>query len=74
MTEFGSLAVATNVAALVYVDLKKYGSTNGPPIKLQPGRHFVEIKADGYRRMTRRIFTEKEKTVDLNIELVPERK
>ncbi len=74
LAEFGSLAIVTNVAAQVYVDMKKYGSTNGPPIKLQPGRHFVEIKADGFRRMTRRIFTEKDKTVDLNIELVPERR
>ncbi|MEE9553206.1 MAG: serine/threonine-protein kinase [candidate division Zixibacteria bacterium] len=74
LAEYGSLAVGTNVAAEVYVDRKKYGSSNGPPIKLLPGRHFVEIKADGYRRMTRRIFTEKDKAVDVNLELVPERK
>jgi hypothetical protein len=55
------------------IDRIDYGSGNGPPIKLEPGRHFVEVKADGYRRMTRRIFTEKDKTVDINVELAPGR-
>jgi len=71
--EYGMLAVKTNVAAEVFIDMKRYGASNGPAIKLQPGRHFVEIKANGYRRMTRRIFTEKDKSADLKIELVPEK-
>lgn len=73
LKEYGLLTVKTNVVAEVYVDLTRYGLSNGPAIKLKPGRHFVEIKADGYRRMTRRIFTEKNGTVDLRIDLIPER-
>lgn len=73
LKEYGTLTVKTNVPAEVHIDGKKYGSTNGPPIKLKPGRHFVEIEADGYRRMTRRIFTEKGKPTDLKIDLAQER-
>ena len=72
LAEYGSLIVKTNVAAEIYVDMVNYGPTNGPAIKLLPGRHFVEIKADGFRRMTRRIFTDKDKTSDLDIELARE--
>jgi serine/threonine protein kinase len=73
LREYGLLSVKTNVLADVFVDMKKYGASNGTAIKLSPGRHFVEIKADGFRRMTRRIFTEKDKQVDLSIDLIPER-
>jgi hypothetical protein len=73
LKEHGFLTVKTNVRAEIYVDLEKYGATNGPSIKLAPGRHFIEIRAEGYRRMTRRIFSEKDKTVDLRIDLLPER-
>ena len=73
LKEYGLLSVKTNVLADVYIDMTKYGASNGPAIKLEPGRHFVEIKADGFRRMTRRIFTEKDKQVDLSIDLIPER-
>ena len=71
--EYGLLTVKTNVPAEIYIDLKRYGASNGPAVRIQPGRHFVEIKADGYRRMTRRIFTEKDKSTDLKINLVTER-
>jgi hypothetical protein len=73
MKEYGLLTVKTNISAEIHVDLEKYGATNGPPIRLAPGRHFIEIRADGYQRMTRRIFSEKDKTVDLRIDLLPER-
>jgi serine/threonine protein kinase len=73
LKEFGFLTVKTNVPAEVIIDRISYGLGNGPPIKLEPGRHFVEIKANGYRRLTRRIFTEKDKTVDLKVDLVPDR-
>ena len=73
LKEYGFLTVKTNVPGEISVDLEKYGATNGPSIKLAPGRHFIEIRADGYRRMTRRIFSEKDKTVDLRIDLLPER-
>ncbi len=73
LKEYGLLTIKTNIPAEIYVDLEKYGATNGPSIRLAPGRHFIEISADGYRRMTRRIFSEKGKTVDLSIDLLPER-
>ncbi len=73
LEEYGLLTAKTNIPAEIYVDLEKYGATNGPSIKLALGRHFIEIRADGYRRMTRRIFSEKGKTVDLRIDLLPER-
>jgi len=65
LKEYGTLSVKTNVSAEIFIDKIDYGKTNGPPIKLSSGRHFVEIKADGYRRMTRRIFTEKDQHVDI---------
>ncbi len=71
--EYGMVAAKTNVPAEIYIDLTRYGKTNGPPIKLAPGRHFVEIKADGYRRMTRRIFTENGKTINMEIDMISDR-
>ena len=73
LKEYGLLTVKTNVPAEIYVDLEKYGATNGSSIRLAPGRHFIEIRADGYRKMTRRIFSDKDKTIDLRIDLLPER-
>lgn len=73
LKEYGLLTVKTNVPAEIYVDLEKYGATNGSSIKLALGRHFIEIRADGYRKMTRRIFSDKDKTIDLRIDLLPER-
>jgi len=72
LKEFGILNVKTNVPANIFIDRIAYGKSNGPAIKLTPGRHFIEIKADGYRRMTRRIFSENGKSVDIKIDLIAE--
>jgi serine/threonine protein kinase len=72
LKDFGTMTIKTNVPAYVYVDKIEYGKTNGPPIKLSEGRHFVEVMADGYRRMTRRVFTEKGKSIDMDITLFPD--
>ncbi len=72
LKEYGTLSIKTNVSAEIFIDKIKYGKTNGPPVKLSSGRHFVEIEADGYRRMTRRIFTEKDKQVDIEVNLIAE--
>lgn len=72
LKEFGTLNVKTNVSANIFVDKIAYGKSNGPAIRLTPGRHFIEIKADGYRRMTRRIFSENGKPVDIKINLIDE--
>jgi serine/threonine protein kinase len=70
LTEYGTLSVKTNVTARIFIDKNEYGNTNGPPIKLAPGRHFVEIEADGYRRLTRRIFTEQGENAELKANLI----
>jgi len=69
LKEYGLLTIKTNVAAAIFIDKKRYGLSNGPAIKLEPGRHFVEIEASGYRRMTRRIFTEQGKSAEISAEL-----
>lgn len=70
LKKFGTLSVKTNVSAYVFIDKINYGKSNGPPIKLSPGRHFIEVEAEGYRRMTRRIFTEKDEHTDIEITLI----
>jgi serine/threonine protein kinase len=72
LKEYGYLTVKTNVPAGILIDKIDYGRSNGPPIKLAPGRHFLEVKSDGFRRMTRRIFTEKDALSSIDIKLIPE--
>jgi hypothetical protein len=72
LKEYGTLLVKTNVSADISIDKINYGKSNGPPIKLSPGRHFIEIKATGYRRMTRRLFTEKGEQVEIEVNLMAE--
>jgi len=69
LKDYGTVVVKTNVPADILIDKIEYGKSNGPPIKLSEGRHFVEIMADGYRRMTRRIFMEKGKSINMEITL-----
>jgi serine/threonine protein kinase len=69
LKDYGTIAIRTNVPADIYIDKIEYGKTNGPPIKLSEGRHFVEVMADGYRRMTRRVFTEKGESIEMDITL-----
>ena len=73
LKEFGLLTVKTNVKAEIYIDKKKYGAANGPAIRLEPGRHFIEIGAQGYRQISRRIFTEKNKPAELTVNLEAEK-
>ena len=72
LKEYGTLSVKTNAPATIFIDKIEYGKSNGPPIKLSLGRHFIEVVADGYRRMTRRIFTEKDKQMDIEVNLIAE--
>jgi serine/threonine protein kinase len=73
LSEFGYLTIKTNTPAEVYIDQILYGLSNGPAIKVAPGRHFIELKADGYRRMTRRLFTDKDKSQEIKINLIADR-
>jgi serine/threonine protein kinase len=72
LKDYGTITIKTNIPAYVYIDKIEYGKTNGPPIRLSEGRHFVEVMADGYRRMTRRVFTEKGKSINMDITLFPD--
>ena len=72
LSEYGMLSVKTNVSARVFIDKIEYGDSNGPPIKLAGGRHFIEIEADGFRRLTRRIFTEKGEKAEVEVDLIAE--
>ena len=72
LKKYGTLTVKTNLTADILIDKIDYGKSNGPPIKLEPGRHFLEVNADGYRRMTRRIFTEEGDHTDIEIGLIRE--
>jgi len=69
LKDYGTVRIKTNVPADILIDKIEYGKSNGPPIKLSEGRHFVEVMADGYRRMTRRIFMEKGQSINMEITL-----
>lgn len=69
LKDYGTVRIKTNVSADILIDKIEYGKSNGPPIKLSEGRHFVEVMADGYRRMTRRIFMEKGQSINMEITL-----
>jgi serine/threonine protein kinase len=71
LARFGLLTVKTNVAAQIEIDHTVYGQANGPAIRLMPGRHHVEIRADGYDRIAKRIFIEKDKPAVLRFDLKP---
>jgi serine/threonine protein kinase len=69
LVRYGTVSVATNVSAKIMIDYKNYGRSNGPPIKLVPGRHFVEAGAEGYVTAARRIFLRTGETDTLRLEL-----
>jgi len=71
--KYGLLEITTDPPARFSIDLKPYGQTAGPAVKLSPGRHVVEIEADGYKIERKRIFTEENKTESINIVLKPAR-
>ena len=72
LKEYGILKIVSKPVAEFSVDFKYYGKTNGPNIKLPPGRHIISVDAKGYRAERKRIFTEKGKAETLEIELKPE--
>ena len=73
LTQYGLMEIITDPPANFSVDFKPYGQTGGPAVKLSPGRHIVEIEADGYKIERKRIFTEEGKTESVNLVLKPSR-
>jgi serine/threonine protein kinase len=73
LMDFGMVAIITNIPAKIQIDGIDYGFSNGPPIKLSPGRHYIEISSKGYKMQSRRIFTEKDKLMPLRLDLTLQR-
>ncbi len=69
ISRFGLLSVKTNVLARLAIDDKSYGLSNGPPIKLSPGRHKVTLSAAGYSTAVKRVFLKRDKSETLKINL-----
>ncbi len=71
LIDYGTLTVKTNVPADIEIDQTYYGKSNGPVIKIAPGRHVLSVQADGYSAQKKRIFSEKDKAVNFELDLIP---
>lgn len=56
LERFGSLKIITSKPVKLEIDDVRYGWTNGPAIKLSPGRHLVEIEVSDRKKISKRIF------------------
>jgi serine/threonine protein kinase len=56
LERFGSLKIITSKPVKLEIDDIRYGWTNGPAIKLSPGRHLVEIEVSDRKKISKRIF------------------
>jgi hypothetical protein len=56
LKRFGSLKIITSKPVKLEIDDTRYGWTNGPAIKLAPGRHLVEIEVSDRKKISKRIF------------------
>ena len=72
LREFGYMKLKSTPPGVFSVDAVTYGKTNGPPVKLAPGRHTIIVEAPGYHEARKRIFTQKGQTETVSIELKPE--
>jgi serine/threonine protein kinase len=71
LARFGNLVVVTNIPARISIDNQDYGFADGPSIKLSPGRHILEIEADGYRKARKRVSITKGESDTLSVNLAP---
>jgi len=71
--EYGFCKIYSKPRAVFSVDKTKYGKTGGPRIKLPPGKHTIIIEAKGYKTAKKRIYTEKNKTESITVELKPDK-
>jgi serine/threonine protein kinase len=69
ISRFGLLSVKTNILANLVIDDKRYGLSNGPPIKLSPGHHRLILSATGYRGTRADIFLKRDQGDTLKIRL-----
>jgi serine/threonine protein kinase len=56
LERFGSLKIITSKPVKLEIDDIRYSWTNGPAIKLAPGRHLVEIEVNERKKISKRIF------------------
>ncbi len=73
LKKFGLLSIKSDPPAKFSVDFNDYGMTDGPDIKLKPGRHLITIEAAGYKTEKKRIYTEKDKMTTLMVILKPDK-
>ncbi len=50
---------------------RDFGWAGGPGIKLSPGRHVLEVEADGRRKVVKRVFVKREEAKSINVDLAP---
>jgi hypothetical protein len=70
LVRYGSIKVTTNVFARLLIDNENYSWTNGPQIKLLPGRHLIEVSSEGFKTAYKRIFLKRGASDTLRIDLV----
>lgn len=71
----GSLLVSSNInGAEVYIDGRKHGD-NAPTLveNVSPGKHVVEVRAQGHVPARQEVTVEEGKTVKVNLDLVPDK-
>jgi len=69
LLRYSTVKVTTNVPARLTIDSKDYSWSNGPPIKILPGRHYIEVSANGFSTAGKRVFLRREKVDTLKFEL-----
>jgi hypothetical protein len=56
LERFGSLRIITTKPVKLEIDDVSYGWTNGPAIKLAPGRHLIEVVKSDNKKISKRVF------------------
>ena len=70
---YGSVKIVTNVPARIKIDNENYSWSNGPLIKVLPGRHLIEASADGHKSVVRRIFLKTGQADTIRMDLEPKK-
>jgi tetratricopeptide (TPR) repeat protein len=69
---YGGLKVALNVeGAQVFVDGQAVEAGAAEPLRLPVGKHFVEVKKEGYHPWVRNVTLERDARLDLDVKLSP---
>jgi len=70
---YGTVKIVTNVPSRITIDNENYSWSNGPQIKVLPGRHLIEATADGYQSVVRRVFLKTGQADTIRIQLAPKK-